>query len=613
MAKFNVYEQQTSPGAVTAGAGAFGGHKAAAVQKLGQAGQELGSTLGAIEQRKRTREETIERVRTLNGFSQFAEQEKARMETEEDLSSSDAVSNYQGAMRDHINSALENYKGSAQGRAELHAQLEAQYGNYSSGMYKASVSAQYKVMGTHMESSINAIASQAGQLPSGYTEHLNRLHSEIDKMAPALTPEQEEAFRNQGITAITASTVQTYVNEGNPEAARAILADPELVKHIPDETMRSMRTNILTKERSTEKIEIVRRRRLDEAAAVMGVPFEKLTPDQKLRASYLPALDDLDTRPMAQKIAEFESLKGDAATEAEMTKLQSMTGSSFDLGNSLDANILEGFGKLAPALASNQATPDDLRQMDTMVTHYTQPRQYQNPTTGLMETRQNRLPPFVTEAYRQAGRTPPVGAIPSGLPGSPGAPGASPTAVLDELPQSPDQTIWARRKNLVGILPSMHRGIGKMPLGIGELAGGGGAPAEDRQYAELRQKTLVTALQDSPRFAEGEREYLNETFSIVGGAIDSDSAWERRAFAIDDYLQQEQKRATNDIQSPDTTTQIRQAALADLKTISNFREHFGAPRRYTAEEAGKLPEGTEYYGMDGAMRKRKGTQGTSNE
>lgn len=617
MARFDVRQQETRPGIRKASGEDMGAIEGQANQQLAGGMADLGNTILAIEQRKRTREEVIERVRSMNSYSQAAEQELTRIQSEEDLSSTEVLKSYNNFLKESLSSAVENHGGSPESKAELTKQLEAQHGTYAQGAYKASVSAQYKVIGSHLEGAVNGIADQTSQLPGSFMENLNRLNVEIDKMAPALTPDQENGYRILGKQRITASAVQSYLNDGNTEAARAILATEGLAEDVGAENMLRFRQNILTRERATEKGEIAGQDALKKAATILGVTVDKLTTEQRTRIAGLS--EPAGSKTLQQKVAEAEFVKGSPLTDAEISKIGGfhVADEKGMHGNSIDGRSLDIMSNMSSGFASGLLNPEDERAFVNAVTDYTQPKQVFDPDTGQSVMRQNRLPPYVREAFNRAGKPLPGAdkTAPGG--GTPGATGTDKFSFENDPVGADIPTVWARRKNIVGVGASMESFAEGIPLGIGDTLSrskGGADVQGDRQYVELRQKTLTTALQNSPRFAETERQALDEAFNISGKAMDSDAAYASRVFAMDDYIDEELRRATHDLTAPNTTVQIRQAAMKDLANLSHFRMVLGVPPKLKPAEAKNLPVGTEFRTTDGRLLiVNAPQQGTGNE
>jgi hypothetical protein len=568
----------------TADASSFGSLEGNAKKQLGGSLQQVGASLQAVAFRKKNREDVIESVRAVNAYGQEVEQEFTRISTEEDLSSTDTVKSYNNFLRESLNKSVENFKGSPGAREALKADLERQYGNYASAAYKGSISAQFKMMGNYLDSTVNRLSDRAGDVPSAMLENFADLDTEIDKLAPAMTPEMEQGYRIAGKSAIVKSSVSAFLTQGDTAAAREMLDHEGMAELLDPDLHRQLKTQVTVAERQEEKGRIEGEQLVAKAEAITGSP---LTAPQKLKLAGLAPEKGPVT--FGDQIAQIENVLGRRLTEAEVAKkanIDAANGNGGDFGNSITGRSLSIMNDIGPMMAAGMADESDLRKIDAAIVNYTQPVQYTNPTTGALETRRPGLPPQVVEDYRRAGRPLPNQQGASNPLGTGKPEDAISPAFGDEQPPKPENTIWGRRKDVVGIGASVAESVGGVPV-IGE--GVGTKTIEARQYAELRQKTLVKALQNSPRFAETERQSLEESFSITGKTFDTESAYTSRIVAIDDYLTEELARASKDATNPQSTTLIRQAALKDLANMTHFQMMLGAPPRVKSiEELKKL-------------------------
>lgn len=587
MARLPIYTQKTGAQTKRATGEEFGAPEARGIQALGQGTSDLGGALEELDRRKRNREETIERVRAINAYGQEVEQEFTRVQTEEDLSSTETVKNYTKGIRERMNAVLSEHRGSEESRAELAATLEQYHGRYAQAAYKASVTAQFKIMGEHMDGVGNRLADLAGDMPESTLEHLGAVDVEVAKMAGALTPEQEAGYRQGMKQHIVQSAVSSYLNTGNTEGARAILAGEGMAELLDPDVHRQMKTNILIAERKTEKGAIKAQQDREYLTQMLGRP-----PTAAELARKAGVAAPVGAQTLAEKVAELEEVTGKPATQAQIDKLHgAYIAEGGEYGSGLKGKIMTHFNNLAPALASGLATDEELRTLDTSVTEYLQPIQYVDQATGQVMTRRASLPPHVIEAYQKAGRPLPNGELPSGEQAATGE-------TEFEITPEPDKTIWGRRSNIAGPVPAAAQTAGQVP-GVGAFFEGGGQYTVDREYALRQQKALVRTLQNSPRFSEGERKSIEQEVSIVGKAWDNTAAYEKRLIGLDEFLAEELQKASADLMNTSTSVEMRKAAMKDLSNITNFRAHLGLPPRVkTVEEAKKLPPGTEFIGPD---------------
>lgn len=562
-----------------------------AVTGLGSEIQNVSAQLGAAEERKRSRGDTISRVQAVNDVRATADKELTRIQSEEDLSRDETVAQYDQFLRQTMAETVDGHQGSQASRDQLAATLAAEYGGAIRNVRQQSTKLQFEQMNSHVDELIKGAANTTLSAPSTFAQSLQSLDAEIDNLAPALTPAQEVATRTAGRSAVIQSAVGAYLNGGDIESAKSIMSQESLSNSLDLNVAAKLRQSITVAEHNANKGQIEAEQTITKAESIIGRPLNNA---EKLKLAGL-------SQPKANKtfgdsISEIESALGRQLTQDEIAKkanIDSPDGGGF--GSGVKGRSLEIMNNLSSAVSAGIATPEEERLFETAITEYTQPVQFVNPTTGEIETRQARLPGFAQEAATIGGFN---------LEGKEEIRAADPENQISSAFKDdpiPDQsgTIWGRRKDVVGIGPSVASKLGRVPV-IGE--GVGTKEAESMQYVDLRQKTLVKSLQNSPRYAESERESLESTISITGKTFDTESAYTSRVLAVDEFLNEEITRAQADINNPLTTTAIRQAALRDMSNMSHFKMLLGAPPKVkTVDEAMKLPAGTQFVDPDGKL------------
>ena len=214
---------------------------------------QVGDQLAVIEQRRRNRQDTIERVRSLNAFNLEAEQEFTRMSTEGDLTDTNVPKEYGEFLKNKVEEYVTNHGGTEDSKTELRARLMQAEGSYSQNMYKSVTSAQFKAMNTHMETVIKGLSDVAGDMPDTVSDQFTALDVEIDIMSGALTEEQQVALREAGRQQITISAVNTYLAQGDYDAADTIISGESMADVLDSDTMRQIKTKVIVGRREEEK------------------------------------------------------------------------------------------------------------------------------------------------------------------------------------------------------------------------------------------------------------------------------------------------------------------------------------------------------------------------
>jgi hypothetical protein len=128
-----------------------------------------------------------------------------------------------------------------------------------------------------------------------------------------------------------------------------------------------------------------------------------------------------------------------------------------------------------------------------------------------------------------------------------------------------------------GLAPAISSKIYEMPI-LGGLAG------SDRLY-KMRSNLKTTALNiskgvaENPRYAEGERKYIQGTLDVLPKLVDTPEAYQERLFAFDSYLQQLQEEALKTSFDKNMPADTVQNARAKAQDIYSVRSKLGVPLR----------------------------------
>lgn len=268
-------------------------------------------------------------------------------------------------------------------------------------------------------------------------------------------------------------------------------------------------------------------------------------------------------------------------------------------GAGATGGALEIITKLAPAYGEGQLTPDNERLFDSAVAHYTQPRQFQDPDSGLMVTRKPELPPFAQEALSRRRGARPAQPQP--------APSPQPTMEPQQptgQAQQPSKTAWDLAPLTTGPVPAAAEMLSRTPL-VGDMMQ---APqfTQARSYVPQLQRDLVRVLQNNPRYAEGERKAIEKDINIEPRLFDNPTSYRDRLIGIDDSLAVRERNAENTSKSPNVGREERIQAMNVLNAVRAFRKNLGVPPRIgRKEDYDTLPEGQVYIDSRDGKVKRK--------
>lgn len=334
--------------------------------------------------------------------------------------------------------------------------------------------------------------------------------------------------------------------------------------------------------------------------------------DKEQRQLKLLGLQAAEKEVEAAKANNIKVMETQRKFYADILKSEGKAGKS-PFGTGREAGALEMFVKLSPDFAAGKTTEEQDRYFLTAVSDYTRPTQIQvsDPITGAISYRsqQNPLPDFVKTALKARKMGVPSAATPGpAAPAGGGAPAATVTPVAppgdvnatpvpaggQPAPAAPapePRTIWNQSSFIAGPVPAAQSAIARIP-GLG-----GVAPdvQQARTFVNGAVRELVKNLQNSPVFAQREREAIEGEVDIGPRFFDDPEGLRNRMIGVDDFLATKVREAQAFAASQEATSKARGEALNTVQAITNFRKILGVPTRvYSVEEVQKLAPGTPF-------------------
>jgi hypothetical protein len=566
----------------------------------------VGDLLSNTAERMFRREDAVDRARLFGQFNEEAAAELRRLETEGDLSRPETVQSYSQFLQAKKSELLGAHRGSADSRAALQERFEGIRSTYVGEIAGKSTAAARKLVQDQMQNTLGGLASQAYDAPQSLGDLFATLDDIVDDMGPALSPEEMRAYKIGGSAEIAATAAESMLDHGNIDGAEELLASPDLGEVLPPSVMRRMRSRITVQRVNEERdrTELIRKQR-----QIEGFLGRDLSGAEKL------ALVGLEPKPRAattaDKIREFEAVTGRPATDAEIAKMYGAhvgsEGQDNPFGAGMPGRAMTMLLDLAPAYEMGMTTPEQERQLEAAMAALRMP----DPITGL---RQTEPPPFLANALRARGVDPQAAfegqATIVGMFGEPGAieAPAMPQMASGETPDAPglgvergDRTIWERSASLAGPVAAATE-MGRRIPGISGLIEGS-ETVQDRTFARNFQRGVVTALQQSPRYAEGEREAIAREVQILGSIVDTDANYRDKLAGLDDALRLRQQTAEQTADDRGQPAEVRRDATAVANLVQQIRQTIGVPPLVRTEaEYQALPAGAAYRDPDGNER-----------
>lgn len=335
---------------------------------------------------------------------------------------------------------------------------------------------------------------------------------------------------------------------------------------------------------------------------------------------HLLGIGDDPTKTLKQKLDEAAIALGRPLKEPEIAALGNFYVAPKDPqpGPDLESDAISVFASGAERFSKAEMTPQEEREFLGTVTHYTQPTQWTDPDTGLLQTRRNALPEYVKKALTARGydvkqfesqTEQPAGAD-GGVSGNSQAnvsgnaqqqaTAAQPT--MDQLasqsaaqPQAASQAAPERQPTIYEMAPLVTGPVATVAGAIGTTAVvGGGFPEEVTAQSQVStaQGSIISALRnvDTRYLNETERQQLETKLDITGKFLGDIQGYQQHLIGIDKDLENRLDNALQTAANPKTTKEARQAALDAINTIRQVREMLLPPRFDTVQEAVEYSE-----------------------
>ena len=269
------------------------------------------------------------------------------------------------------------------------------------------------------------------------------------------------------------------------------------------------------------------------------------------------------------------------------------------LGKGSKGDILNNIIQSAPLYQAGSLLPEQENAFMTAVTDYTQPTtvEFTDPETGLksIRTQRNELPDFVRNALnsRRPGSAPapltvtggsgPAGGTGATRPAAAPAPmgltaETAPAEVFQVARTAPKSSFFDLAATGTGFVPVMVAGVARnVPLDAAGKIG----PEFQQSTAMVDSMTnrLVNALQENPKFAEGERQQILGELKLAPRMFSNKNGFINQIIALDNVLEGIENKTMSIRDQEKTGIAARQAATKKLEEITAVRELLGIQQR----------------------------------
>jgi hypothetical protein len=636
MPRLNLYEQQTSASGPRASGADFG---AAPAQAMG----ETANQLFQIGNRIQEREDLSDRQRLRESFEEAAVPMLNDFDKRRDISSKESIPQFRDALTQKRQELISKHVGSPDSRSKLENQLDNLVSQYTKSAIGAKIKADQELMVRTLNQQFDKSALDTNAAPDVWSFSKDENLMLVEEMRPAMSPDQYMAAKRLAYAKPLQSAVKSHLAQGNWESAEAIMRDENFSKFLTAEEAIPLRIDVAV---GRGKQDAETKRQDANVARFTMRKGEPLTPEETLRARSLPAKKDMTP---ADEITELELVQRKPATQDQVDKIFKtyVEGGKSDtmFGNSLQGRALSYVTENAVAYSNGFLTPDKARQFEASFNEAYGTKTYMDPVTGQPKPVTPSVPRFIQDAMSRGSGI--YGGMASGAtaPGSTPRPGETiqldingqtmGQAVVDasgrwSMPAPPESSaspapaggapavgespvkgrgLWSMAPKVAGPVAGVARwwGGGPVPLGMGQ------EEVSAAQYVEQQQKSLVRALQQNPRYAEGERKSIEKDIAITPEAMGNPQAYKLRLVEIGKYIDDELRFNAKVLQNPTgTTVQQRQQAMQSNAALSQFYDQLELPPKVKSlAEAQKLPSNVEEFLdenwilRDGPARRRK--------
>lgn len=267
---------------------------------------------------------------------------------------------------------------------------------------------------------------------------------------------------------------------------------------------------------------------------------------------------------------------------------------------------------LMQRFAQNETSEEENAQIESAYAKLTKPQieSYNDPFTGNRVTKE--IPgykvPFVEEAFRQRASLSgaPVAPASTGTakpatgtqgPAGTAAPGATPATAVTPGALPPQaagaptrDTVFGAAQASIGPGPAFKDFVSRLPV-----VGGESEATRLRAFTAKTMADLVSTLQNSPRFAEGERQQIADEMRNPLNFIDNPAGFRSSIIGLDETLLRRQLSSEKIVSNPNIPVDRRKAEEDKALEIRRIRESLGVPVRiYSRKDIEALRPGTPF-------------------
>lgn len=608
-----------------------------ATSPLSGAGEGLAQVAGALDAaatRIQSREDVINSQRAMELFTQNEDLEFEKFEKDADLLNTDSVGAYQEGLKQRSENAINSFSLSSNAQAQLRANIGAASSTYFRNMLKTSLAAQetYTVNGvtTALKSNLMPFDGDPKMDESKIKQQKAIVLKTVAERSVNLSSLKEQELIKEGTARVYNNAFNSYFASGNIAEAKKLINSEDYRLSVDDAQYRTAAKTLLDEEKRQRAGYDAGIKELQKQAAIIGVTVESFT-DAERRVFSSLGKANLKLTP-AEKAAEWERdnnippppelvdswITGEETPASRIIQTNAIRKS---LGQpALNDEQLQRFNQVEKAAGKSS---ENERRMDFLVQ---KSRAYRLGQLSPEDARTFEM--LAQDEYESNVKTltdangdivvvsTPLDANIQAALVDQGFELQEPVRVTEKQtleytpPKVPEsQTVFGMFKNAVGVGPGVTTFAANIPF-LGEQVSG---ESEIAQTAiRNANRRLVTAMQNNPRFSDGERKAIEKELDLNPRAITTAKAYFSRMVGIQNSISRMIGEKYAIIYSQGITKQEKDIAARQLVELKNYNEVMGMPLVVSGPDDERLLDlkagETFVDGATGDIRTVKGSQ-----
>jgi len=575
-----------------------------ATSPLEGAGQGITQVAGQLEAaagRIQSREDVINSQRAMELFRRNEDLEYQKFEKESDLLNTSSVEAYQEGLKKRIENATTAFPLSANALAQNQANIRAAGSIYFRDMLRTSLAAQenytFNGVRTALESNLLPFDSDPKMDESKIKQQKAIVLQTVAERSVNLSSLKEQELIKEGNARVYNNAFNSYFASGNIAEAKKLINSEDYRLSVDDAQYRTSAKTLLDQEKSDRAGYDAGIRKLQEQSAILGRPISSFTQAERDSFSSLGAAS-LKLTP-EEKAAEWTVKNKGVAPPPELVDTW-ITGEETPASRIIQTNAIRKSLGQPPLNDQEMARFNQIEKAAGKTTENERRMNYlveNAPLFGngqLSDEATRRWVALAQEEYNSGisiGRNAndQIVTFAKGLP-------ASIQAALDKaqitltdpvnvtpqaqdfglkLPDVPEnETVFGQFTEAVGVVPGIRSLAVQIPF-IGE--GVSGESLKAQTSIRNANRALVTAMQNSPRFAEAERSTIESELGLDPRLFTTTKAYFAKLVAVQKTINRMIQEDYSVLSSPTVSKKIKERTRASLIALTSYDKVLGMP------------------------------------